>query len=298
MNLCKTSTDKCYNCAGQEGRARMEKITDWTTLWRELAESPRWMHQDGANTLSKENDPWRERARDFDARTRRGFPESDPIQDLVASQVDGSTTVIDIGAGTGRWALFLSPRVKEVTAVDPSPAMLSRLRDNITRAAVQNVKVIEGFWPGVAVEPHDVSLCSHAIYASPDFPAFINRMIEVTRRTCYLLLRVPSPEGVMGEAFQYLYGQPHDSPNFIIGYNALLQMGIQASVLIAPHLRLWTSTSMEDALIRLKQRLGIQNETNHDAYLKELLRKRLIFRNDEFVWPDGMRSALVYWNTV
>lgn len=44
------------------------------------------------------------------------------------------STVLDIGAGTGAWAILLSKFVKKVTAIEPSVEMRSILEDNLDEA--------------------------------------------------------------------------------------------------------------------------------------------------------------------
>jgi len=57
-------------------------------------------------------------------------------------------------------------------------------------------------------------------------------MAARTRRTCFLLLRAPTIDGVRAEAARHIWGQYLDSPNFTIAYNVLLQAGIYANVLM------------------------------------------------------------------
>jgi SAM-dependent methyltransferase len=57
---------------------------------------------------------------------KQGFP--DPAEDLAvlaAHGLDQTSTVVDLGAGTGRFALAAASRFGRVTAVDVSPAMLA-----------------------------------------------------------------------------------------------------------------------------------------------------------------------------
>lgn len=267
----------------------MENVTDWAELWRQLVErtrKPSYLPKAGEGHT----------ARQFDARVRRKWARDDPHRELIASQIDDEASVLDIGAGTGQWAIFLAQCARQVSAVEPSPAMLAVLRQNLAAVGVDNVTVIEGAWPQVQVDRHDVALCSHAMYGSPDLPAFIRRMIEVARRACYLLLRVPAPDGVMGQVAQRLWGQPHDSPNFVVAYNLLAQMEVYANVLIDQvNFRPWTSPSLEAALSKVKRHFNLPDTSEHDAYLQELLEHKLSYRDSQYVWPDGMRSALIYW---
>jgi len=221
----------------------------------------------------------------------------DSSRDFVISQLDANATVLDIGAGTGAWAVLLARRARRVTAVEPSAAMIEVMREKLAVTGCTNVEIVQGAWPDVSVEPHDYSLCSHAMYGCPDLPAFIRRMIASTRRMCFLVLRAPTADGVLAEAARRIWGQPHDSPNFTIAYNILLHMGIYPSVLME-NTGLWdprTSASLEETLSDLKRRFELNGSSEHDDFLIDLLRRRLTYQDGQYVWPRGVRSALIYW---
>jgi hypothetical protein len=141
------------------------------------------------------------------------------------------------------------------------------------------VTIVEGGWPEADAAPHDVVLCSHALYGVADFAAFVRKMEATALRRCYLLLRVVTPDGVMAEAARHVWGQPYDSPNFQVAYNALLQLGIFANVLLEDTglWKPWTNAT-------------------HDAFLRDLLARHLTEIDGQWVWPRGTRSALVYWD--
>ena len=68
---------------------------------------------------------------------KQGYP--DPAEDLAvlaAHGLDETSTVVDLGAGTGRFSLAAARRFGQVTAVDISPAMLEVLRHRAAAAAV------------------------------------------------------------------------------------------------------------------------------------------------------------------
>jgi predicted TPR repeat methyltransferase len=54
---------------------------------------------------------------------------SDTIRSLSELGVGMASTVIDIGAGTGAFALAVQPHVRRVVAVDPSAAMVTAMRE-------------------------------------------------------------------------------------------------------------------------------------------------------------------------
>jgi hypothetical protein len=73
----------------------------------------------------------------------------------------------------------------------------------------------------------------------------------------------------MAEFARMVFGQPHDSPNFVIAYNVLIEMGIYANVLIEDTglWKGWTNDSLEEALADVKRRLGLKNNPTYDAIL-------------------------------
>ena len=274
----------------------MEKITDWNALWRELVAIK------AKNRLTdsddKQNvDAWCKKASAFKEGVQRRWEKPDSSRAFILSKMNRNATVLDIGAGTGAWVELLAPHVRRVTAVEPSPSMIAVMRETLQEKKITNVDILQGEWPDVSVKEHDYSLCSHAMYGYPDLPVFIRRMESRTRDTCFLLLRAPSLNGVRSEAARHIWGQPLDSPNFTIAYNILLQMEIYAHVQME-NTGLWkprTSSSLDEALQSMKHFLGLDASVEHDQYLKELLQRRLTFRNGRYVWPPEVRSALVYW---
>ncbi len=264
----------------------MAQYTDWVQLWRELVEAQPRDAQEGKPKGRR-------------AAGERRWAKPDSTVDFIASQLQAApeATLLDIGAGMGNWAIRLSPLARRITAIDASPAMIEAMKENLSVAGVTNVEIVHGAWPDVQVAPHDFSLCSHAMYGATDLPAFIRRMEQATRRTCFLMLRAPTPDGIMAQAAMRIWGHPYDSANFQVCYNALLQMGIFANVLVADTglWSPWKSASLDEALAEIKRRFGLVGNA-HDQFLSDLLRRRLTLEDGQYVWTRGVRSVLIYWN--
>ncbi|MBK8023477.1 MAG: methyltransferase domain-containing protein [Chloroflexi bacterium] len=274
----------------------MEKPTHWLSLWRDVIEA----HENGRlapDDLEQSPDRWKERARDFAERARQRWSRPDTSRDFICAQLDPHATVLDIGAGTGVWTMMLAPQVAHVTAIDPSPSMLAILHEEVSQANLANVRVVDGAWPDVAVEPHDYALCSHAMYGAADFAGFIRQMVASTRKMCFLIMRVPNLDGPMAEAARTIWGQPFDRPNAMIAYNILLEMGIYPNVLMEIE-RPWTpraTPDLEFVLREVKRRFGLSASSAHDDYLRDLLRRRLQSQDGQYLWPEETRSALISW---
>jgi FkbM family methyltransferase len=88
-----------------------------------------------------------------------------------AGALDRTCSVVDIGAGSGQFALAAAPVCGRVIAVDVSPVMLARLAENVARRAVRNVEAVRaGFLTyRHEGEPADVVYSRFALHHLPDF---------------------------------------------------------------------------------------------------------------------------------
>jgi len=258
---------------------------DWLQLWRELVIATGSLHEE------------RKPSRRYEVRARRKATERyDPLLDFVLQDIDSQTTVLDVGAGNGRWTIPVAQKAGSVTAIEPSDSIRETLRSNIASAELTDIQIVSARWEEAAVEKHDIVVCAHAMYASPDFAGFVRKMERCADKKCYLALRLPPQDGIVGELSHAIYGSYHDSPNAIIAYNALYSMGIYANVLVEEGIRRWIDTTFEGALARAKRHLRLGSSDIHDGLIRDTLTQRLTRLDGSYVWPDGMRSALLWWN--
>src|SRR5215472_778307 len=71
---------------------------------------------------------------------KQGHP--DPAEDLAAFEaqgLDAGSAIVDLGAGTGRFAIAAARRFRHVTAVDVSPAMLAVLTERASAEGLANL---------------------------------------------------------------------------------------------------------------------------------------------------------------
>ena len=61
--------------------------------------------------------------------------------EFVLARLWPGDTVLDIGAGTGRWSIPMAKVRKKVTALDASPGMLEVLREKAAAEKVTNINV-------------------------------------------------------------------------------------------------------------------------------------------------------------
>ena len=270
---------------------------DWVRLWNELVKAREAERK--PDNLPDAKDRWSARAEVYDARTQNRWAARDTSREFLVSLLKSlpEPTLLDIGAGSGKWAVPLAPYVRHVTAVEPSPAMRTRLQEHLQERNIANVTIVPDPWPCAAMPAHDVTLCSHAMYGFDDFEQFVRGVQAATRHTCVWLMRAPPLDGIMADAARHVLGHPYDSVNFQIAFNALIQLGVFPNVLMEDPRTWdpWTHESVGDALAELKRKLRLYDNPAHDVFLKDLLKRRLIYKDGKYVWPCGTHAALVYW---
>jgi ubiquinone/menaquinone biosynthesis C-methylase UbiE len=96
---------------------------------------------------------------------------SDDVDILRASGLGPAGTVVDIGAGTGRFALAVAPNAARVVVVDVSPAMLSVVRSRAEEAGFRNIECVQaGFLSYQHTGPDaDAVYTRNALHQLPDF---------------------------------------------------------------------------------------------------------------------------------
>ena len=103
---------------------------------------------------------------------KQGYP--DPAEDLAvlaAHGLDGTSTVVDLGAGTGRFSLAAARRFGQVIAVDISPAMQRLLGERAAAAGVANLRPVQAGFLSYQHRgpPADAVYSRNALHQLPDF---------------------------------------------------------------------------------------------------------------------------------
>jgi ubiquinone/menaquinone biosynthesis C-methylase UbiE len=108
--------------------------------------------------------------RRYDAKMDAGAADEIRLLQEAGALGPGST-VVDIGAGTGQFALAAAEVCARVVAVDVAPLMLARLCEKLESRALTNVEVVgAGFLTYEhAGEPADVVYSRFALHHLPDF---------------------------------------------------------------------------------------------------------------------------------
>jgi FkbM family methyltransferase len=124
---------------------------------------------------------------------KAAFDPTADLADLVERGLGGESTVIDLGAGPGTFALAAAALCRRVIAVDVSPAMVSAIRSRASEQELTNVEAVQaGF---LSYEhtgaPADFVYTRNALHHLPDFwkAIALRRVADLLRPHGVLRLR-------------------------------------------------------------------------------------------------------------
>jgi SAM-dependent methyltransferase len=264
---------------------------DWAARWRVLHEA---RSEQQARRPGTTDDIWGARSERF----ARMIDSANASRDLVGELVRPHETLLDVGAGAGRYAIPLSTRVREVLAVEPSAGMGQRLRDEAQRRGRDNVRVITSDWFSAQVSPADVVLCAHVLYFVREVEAFVRKLDEHARRLCVIVIRVDQMLAPLNGLYEEIWGEPlAPEPSFIELYNLLFDRGIVPEVAIRPGGRgQGRYESLEQAEAEVSNFLSVSDapaRARIRAFLKENLQPS---PGGLFVLGRGGREAVLSWS--
>jgi SAM-dependent methyltransferase len=108
---------------------------------------------------------------------------------LVAA--DG--TVVDVGAGAGRFAIPLARSVSRVFAVEPSAAMGEALLEDARRSKLRNLTLVKARWEDVADVHGDLVFSAHVVYSMLEIGPFVRYLDAAALTWAAVLVFEESP---------------------------------------------------------------------------------------------------------
>jgi ubiquinone/menaquinone biosynthesis C-methylase UbiE len=142
---------------------------------------------------------------------KAGFEPAEEIEVLQRHGLTPDSVVVDLGCGTGVFAIAVAPLCRQVIAVDVSPAMVRQLRQRVADAGVTNVVVQQAGFMSYEHDgpPADIVYSRHALHQVPDFwkAIALSRIAHVLRPGGILRVRdliydfAPSEAGTVFEAW-------------------------------------------------------------------------------------------------
>lgn len=266
--------------------------------WRELVERRRRQMDAAYAALDRTSkDYWALRVGRASLLRRRAT-DDDPLLQMLLARATEATTVLDVGAGAGRYSRALAPHVGRIMAVEPDAAMAALLEQAIRDEELANVELIRAPWQEATVEPADLVLCAHVLYPIAEPAGFVRKLDRNARRACFLALRETAPEPEpLGRLWQHYHDEPrYLQPGFIEAYNLLHELGIYANIrILRGSNSMWSFESLDHAVATVHEHLILPENDEVDARLRRELEQALVPDGEWLTLPMSPPPAAILW---
>jgi SAM-dependent methyltransferase len=241
-------------------------------------------------------DFWDRRARRFYTTTRESAA-SDPLYRRLQREVTAETTVLDVGAGTGRFALALAPKARHVIAVEPNTSMLNYLRQEAVARGIGNVTSYQTTWQDAPDDlSADIVVCSHVLYPIRDIVPFLEKLRASTRLACYIYLRALSLDAITAPLWRHFHGKERRlPPGYIHALDVLYEMDIYANVEVVKLPLFMAYASLEEAVEEQMEQLILPDNEKTRRELRALLADWLVERDGMLRPPQREMAAAMIW---
>jgi SAM-dependent methyltransferase len=213
------------------------------------------------------------------------------VLERVRELVPVGSSLLDIGAGTGAFAIPLAEKAAHVTALDHSPAMLRVLRTN----APINVEPVLSRWEDAEIAPHDVALAANSLYRARDLCCALKMLMRVSRQrgiVVWSIGRQDAPQHVVREHVHP--GRYRPGPDYVHLIDGLYAMDIFARVDIVEVDDTQHFGSDGEAIAAL---LSWQPITDDEFARATALLPYVLQRNASgWIWPRRGRIAIIWWD--
>lgn len=242
---------------------------------------------------------WDARADRFAARMRDADAD-EPLLAPLRAAVGPTDTVVDVGAGTGRFALALAPHVAEVVAVDPSRGMLDRLAEAARERGLTNVRCEHGSWQAAQVASADVVVCGYVLPVIADVAPFVRRLDATARRRVFVHLSGTTPDVLHAPFWQHFHGGPRaPAPTYLDAVAVLGELGLTPTVQIVETAVRARFADVEEAVADFRDNLMLADSAEVTAQLTTMLSTWLVDTGDGRLRPPiaTLPAAILSWPT-
>jgi len=243
-------------------------------------------------------DFWDRRARGYRSSTQETAGK-DPFYLRLRDIVTPQTSILDVGAGTGRFTLALAPQAKHIIAVEPNAAMLGYLRQDASERGLTNISYLQATWQDAPNDLQaDIVICSHVLYPIRDIVPFLAKLQAAALHGCYLYMFATHLDTLLNDLWRHFHGDERQlPPAYIHVLDVLYEMGIYANVEIVKLPSSLRYHALDVAVNELLERLILPGDEQTRNELRGLLAGWLVEQDGVLIPPSqqGMVGAVVWW---
>ena len=240
---------------------------------------------------------WDRRAERYAAGSSAADPEGDPFLRRLRRVMGPASTAIDVGAGTGRYALPLAAGVGHVTAVDPSAAMVAILRRDAERLGVTNLTTVQRTWEQAGTASADVVFSAFVLTLVPDARPFLAKLDAAARHHAFLYLGAFSADAVLDPLWRHFHDAARvPGPSYLDALSVLRELEIEPEVKVVEIANRRRFATIDEAAEHYRDGLLLADTPAIRRELEGLLRSWLLGRRGAFMSPlRTLPAAIIHW---
>lgn len=273
---------------------------DWVQIWREMYDRERDQGESGTHPdMQRSADQYATAAARY-ARNVKRVPQPDAFMRWLLPQLNVGATVLDIGAGSGRYVAPLANAGMHVKALEQSPAMREQISIVVQEQQLSQVEIVAESWPTANMVMCDVAMAVHVLYAVRDIAPFVHAMHSSARSMCVILLGVRHPTTPVLPLWQAYHGNERlPLPGAFECLGALAQLGIAANVHILPPPAPISYASLDEAATEMCYRLRLPYGEPYQQRVADLIARDWIAADDGSVTSPHTPPPLaaIWWRT-
>ena len=247
-------------------------------------------------------DWWAERAALFTRGIGDVAASPPPGLAAIVERIERHHTVIDVGAGAGRYAVPLARAARHVTLVEPSPAMARFAREQFERAGRDNWTLVEQGWlQAEGLDPASAVLFANVLNPQEDIEDWIDRALSLARGWLFIVHgSIPEVTPHMQRVAEAFHGEERvPQPGLSDLIPTLHDMGVYPDVLMFERRFARSYADAGDAASQIASTLLIESSEEALARIRALIEPDLRERPDGRVALPTVTAphALLIWRT-
>ena len=216
----------------------------------------------------------------------------------ILDLVSGDDEVLDVGGGSGRFAIPLALRTKHVTVVEPSEDSVDLLNERVAEFGIENITVVNEAWEDVPEPAADIVLCSLVLHHVLDAADFVTKLQQHARDRVVIVEMMETPGAIEMPFYDRVHGAtPTPLPGLPKILELLWALDIYPDVTMVEPETAVLDTDRDGVIEHLRRRLSVDEGSEADDRLQAAANDLLVDA------PEGLtvrgaaprRSAIISW---
>ncbi|RMF95871.1 MAG: class I SAM-dependent methyltransferase [Candidatus Schekmanbacteria bacterium] len=242
---------------------------------------------------------WDERKVEWYDRALEESDYSKKILNIIIPLIQECKTIIDIGAGCGPLSIPLAELGYQVTALEPSPSMINKIRQKAEKKKLSNMKFLEAKFGEIDAGKHDAAIVANVRKLFVELDDFLKNLESVSPKITILIVGADTKNNkfFFSELYPILFNKEYPKKeNHLAVFEKLTAKGLNPQSCIIDLNIDQPFYDIDEAVEFWKAYLNINN-SKYDNILKNFLTEKLIKRDKWLIAEVKKRSAVIWWTS-